>query len=285
MGFFSKLFRGFSELDEDFYDNLEEQLILGDIGVNATMELVDHLRDEAKANKIKDTDSAKKLLKKDIQQIMELPDDAYDYEDQTSIVMVIGVNGVGKTTSIGKLAKIYKEKGKKVILAGADTFRAAAAEQLKKWADRTDTYAVFGHEGADPGSVVYDAVAAAKARGMDLMFCDTAGRLHNKKNLMSELGKIGKIVAGEFPDAKRENWIVVDATTGQNALVQAREFSSVMDATGIILTKMDSTARGGISITIADEYDMPIKFIGMGEGMNDLIPFDAHEFVEGIFDE
>jgi len=285
MGFFSKLFKGFTELDEDFYDNLEEQLILGDMGVSATMELVDHLRDEAKANKIKSAEGARELLKEDIKKIMALPEDAYDYENETTIVIVIGVNGVGKTTSIGKLAKIYKEMNKKVILAGADTFRAAAADQLRKWADKTGTYAVFGNEGADPGSVVYDAVAAAKARGMDLLFCDTAGRLHNKKNLMSELGKIGKIVEGEYPDAKRENWIVVDATTGQNALVQAREFSEVMNATGIILTKMDGTAKGGIAVAITQELGIPVKFIGQGEGLDDLKKFDPDKYVEDLFEE
>lgn len=285
MGFFSKIFKGFSELDDDFYEELEEQLILGDMGVHAAMDLTEHLKEETKKNKVKSAADARELLKKDIKEIMTLPDDAFDYENETSIIMVIGVNGVGKTTCIGKLAKIYKEQGKKVILAGADTFRAAAAEQLKMWADRTSTYMVSGNEGADPGSVIYDAVAAARARKADFLICDTAGRLHNKKNLMSELGKIDKIISGEFGDARRENWIVVDATTGQNALVQAREFSDIMNATGVILTKMDGTAKGGIAVAITSELGIPVKFIGVGEGIDDLQKFNPDKYVEELFAE
>ena len=285
MGFFSKLFKGFTELDDDFYDDLEEQLILGDMGVHATEDLIDHLKEETKANKVKSIEGAKDLIKNDIKEIMQLPEDAYDYENETTVIMVIGVNGVGKTTCIGKLAKIYKEQGKKVILAGADTFRAAAAEQLKMWADKTSTYMVSGNEGADPGSVIYDAVAASKARKADLLICDTAGRLHNKKNLMSELGKIDKIVSGEFGNVRRENWIVVDSTTGQNALVQAREFSEIMNATGVILTKMDGTAKGGIAVAITNELGIPVKFIGVGEGIDDLKKFDPDQYVEELFAE
>lgn len=284
MGFFSKLFSGFSELDDDFYDNMEEQLILGDMGVNTTMELVENLKVSTKENKVKNAEGAKELLKDDIKKIMMLPEDAFDYENKKSIIMVIGVNGVGKTTCIGKLANIYKNMGKKVILAGADTFRAAAAEQLKTWAERTNSYVISGHEGADPGSVVFDAVAAAKARDVDLLFCDTAGRLHNKKNLMNELGKIDKIVAGEYADAHRENWIVVDSTTGQNALIQAKEFSEIMNATGIILTKTDGTAKGGIAVAISSELGIPVKFIGTGEGLNDLKKFDPDEYVNSLFE-
>lgn len=285
MGFFSKLFSGFTELDEDFYDNLEEQLILGDMGVEATMELTEHLRGEAKANKIKDAEGAKNLLKEDIKKIMALPEDAYDFEKEKSVLIVIGVNGVGKTTTIGKMAGRYKEEGRKIILAGADTFRAAAAEQLKMWGDRTGVSVITGNEGADPGSVIYDAVASAKAKDADMLICDTAGRLHNKKNLMNELSKIGKIVGGEFPNIKRENLIVVDATTGQNALVQAREFSEVMEATGVILTKMDGTAKGGIAVAITNELGIPVKFVGKGEGVDDLQKFDPDEYVEELFAE
>ncbi len=284
MGFLSKLFSGFSELDDDFYDNLEEQLILGDIGVVTTEMFIDNLREKAKSDRIKSAEQAKEALKEEIKNIMELPEDAYDYENKKSIIIVTGVNGVGKTTCIGKLAKIYKNQGKKIILAGADTFRAAAAEQLKMWADRTGSYMISGNEGADPGSVIFDAVSAGKARNADLLFCDTAGRLHNKKNLMNELGKIGKIIDNEYAGAHRENWIVVDATTGQNAFVQAKEFSGVMQATGVVITKMDGTAKGGIAVAIANELGLPVKFIGAGEGIDDLHKFDADEYVNGLFD-
>jgi len=284
MGFFSKLFSGFSELDEDFYDNLEEQLILGDIGVETTEMLIENLKENARENKIKSAEEAKEALKDNIKEIMKQPEDAYAFENEKSVIVVIGVNGVGKTTCIGKLAKLYKNEGKKVILAGADTFRAAAAEQLKMWADRTDTYMVSGNEGADPGSVIFDAVSAAKARNADMLFCDTAGRLHNKKNLMNELAKIGKIVEGEYGNVHRENWIVVDSTTGQNAFVQAKEFSEVMNATGVIVTKMDGTAKGGIAVAIANELGLPVKFIGVGEGIDDLHKFNTDEYVDGLFE-
>lgn len=284
MGFFSKLFSGFSELDEDFYDNLEEQLILGDIGVETTEMLIEDLRENARENKIKSAEEAKEALKNKIKEIMRQPEDVYAYENEKSVIIVIGVNGVGKTTCIGKLAKLYKNMGKKIILAGADTFRAAAAEQLKMWADRTDTYMISGNEGADPGSVIFDAVSAAKARNTDMLFCDTAGRLHNKKNLMNELSKIGKIVEGEYGNVHRENWIVVDSTTGQNAFVQAKEFSEVMNATGVIITKLDGTAKGGIAVAIANELGLPVKFIGVGEGIDDLHKFNVDEYVDGLFD-
>ena len=285
-GFFSRFFRNLNNyIDDDFYDDLEEQLIMGDMGVYATEELIDNLKDDIIINNLKTTQEAKDFLIKDIKRIMAQPADAYDFENRKSVVMLIGVNGVGKTTCVAKLANRYINEGKKVIMAGADTFRAAAMDQLKVWAERTGCFMVSGNEGADPGSVVFDAARSAKARGADLLLCDTAGRLHNKKNLMSELAKLDKILAAELGDFKRENLIVVDATTGQNALQQAREFKDVMHVDGIVLTKLDGTAKGGIAVAITRELGVPVKFIGVGEGVNDLKKFDPDEYVEGLFAE
>lgn len=282
-GFFARLFSGFSEIDEDFYDEIEEQLILGDIGVQVTEELLDHLREEVKKNKVKTTSDARALIIEDIKELMILPQDAYDFENTKSVVMVIGVNGVGKTTSVGKLASKYNKAGKKVIIAGADTFRAGAADQLRVWAERSGCFMVTGNEGADPGSVVFDAAKSAKAREADILLCDTAGRLHNKKNLMNELGKLDKILSGSLSDYKRENLIVLDATTGQNAMQQAKEFKDVMKVDGIILTKTDGTAKGGIAVAITHEMGVPVKYIGLGEGIEDLQRFDPGSFVEDLF--
>ncbi len=282
-GFFSKLFQKGKEINEDFYDEVEETLYTGDMGAAATEELVENLKANVIFKTVKTQEEAKQYMMDKIKEIMLIPEDAYDFENEKSVVLVIGVNGVGKTTSIGKLADRYTREGRKVILAGADTFRAAAGEQLAIWAERTGCYMVSGNEGADPGSVIYDAVAASNARGADILLCDTAGRLHNKKNLMSELAKIDKILAGEYGDAKRENLIVLDATTGQNALEQAKQFKEIMKVDGIILTKMDGTAKGGIAVAIAKELGVPVLYMGLGESVNDLKRFDAEEYVQGMF--
>lgn len=284
-GFFSKLFKKGKAIDDDFYDEVEETLFMGDMGAAATEELVENLKTHVLFKTVKTQEDAKQHVMNKIKEIMTVPEGAYDFENENSVVILIGVNGVGKTTSVGKLAKLYSDRGKKVIMAGADTFRAAAAEQLKIWSDRTGCYMVYGKEGADPGSVIYDATAAAKARGADILLCDTAGRLHNKKNLMSELGKIDKILAGEYGDARRENLIVLDATTGQNALEQARQFKEVMKVDGIILTKMDGTAKGGIAVAIAKEMGVPVLYMGYGEKAEDLRKFDVDAYVESMFEE
>ncbi len=278
------VFNGFSAIDEDFYEELEEILIMGDIGVNATMEIVARLKQQIKEQHIKEPRACKQLLIEGIKEQMRVDETAYDFEKQQSIIMVIGVNGVGKTTSVGKLAGKLKEDGRKVLIAAADTFRAAAGDQLAEWARRADVPMVGGNEGADPASVVFDAVNAAKARGVDVLLIDTAGRLHNKKNLMEELRKMNRIIDREFPDAHRENLIVLDGTTGQNALVQAREFGAVAELTGIILTKMDGTAKGGIAVAIQSELRVPVKYIGVGETIDDLQKFDSDEFVNALFD-
>ncbi|MBR6349037.1 MAG: signal recognition particle-docking protein FtsY [Lachnospiraceae bacterium] len=282
-GFFARLFSGFSEIDDDFYDELEEQLILGDMGVNTTMELMDYLKDEIKYRGLKKTEDARRLIIDYVKGIMKQPEDAYDFENKTCAMIVIGVNGVGKTTCIGKLANQYRKQGKKVLLAGADTFRAAAIDQLKVWADRAGCMMIAGNEGADPGSVIYDAAQSARARKADMLICDTAGRLHNKKNLMNELAKLDKILSAEFSEAVRENIIVLDATTGQNAMQQAKEFKEVMKIDGIILTKLDSTAKGGIAVAITSELGVPVKYIGVGEGIDDIKRFDPDEYVENLF--
>ncbi len=283
MGFFSKLFKKGTPVTDDFYEEMEEQLILGDMGVQPSMELTEALEVNVRFKEVKTQEEAKNFLIQRVADMMKVPDDAYDFENKTCVIVVIGVNGVGKTTSIGKLADEYKNRGKNVILVGADTFRAAAMDQLKIWAERTGCYMVSGNEGQDPGSVIYDGAAAAKARHGEIMICDTAGRLHNKKNLMNELSKIDKILSSEFPDAVRENLIVLDATTGQNALAQAKEFKSIMKVDGIILTKMDGTAKGGIAVAISRELGVPVKFIGVGEGVHDLKRFDAQEYAESLF--
>ena len=255
------VFGGFSTIDEDFYEELEEILIMGDIGVNATEKILERLREQVKEKHIKEPAACKELLIESIREQMQVGETAYDFENEQSVVLVIGVNGVGKTTSVGKLAGILKDQGKNVLIAAADTYRAAAGEQLLTWANRAGVPMIGGKEGADPASVVYDAVNAAKARGVDVLLCDTAGRLHNKKNLMEELKKINRIIEREFPDAHRENLVVLDGTTGQNALNQAREFGQVADLTGIILTKMDGTAKGGIAVAIQSELNIPVKYI------------------------
>lgn len=278
------VFHGFSKIDDEFYEELEEILIMGDLGVKATESILDDLREKVKANHVKEPAECKRLLIDSIKQQMQVGETAYRFEEETSVVLVIGVNGVGKTTTVGKLAGKLKEQGKKVVIAGADTFRAAAGDQLKEWADRSGVDMIGGTEGADPGSVVYDATAAAKARNADVLLVDTAGRLHNKKNLMNELGKINKILEKEYPQAYRETLVVLDATTGQNALVQAKEFSDVAKISGIVLTKMDGTAKGGIAVAIQAELGVPVKYIGVGETIDDLQKFDPDEFVNALFD-
>lgn len=278
------VFHGASEIDEDFYEELEETLIMGDIGVNATNDIVERMKAEVKAKHLKQPSECKKLLVESIKEQMRVGETAYEFEKRQSIIFIIGVNGVGKTTSVGKLAGILKAQGKKVLIAAADTFRAAAGEQLAEWANRAGVDMVGGKDGADPASVIYDAVNAAKARNVDVLICDTAGRLHNKKNLMEELKKMNRIIDREFPDAYRENLIVLDGTTGQNALSQAREFGEVADLTGIILTKMDGTAKGGIAVAIQSELNVPVKYIGVGETIEDLQKFDVDEFVNALFD-
>ena len=286
-GFFSRLksiFSGHSAIDEDFYEELEETLIMGDMGITATEEVMEELRRQVKERNVKETEDCRELLKESIKEQMQVPEDAYDFENQQSVIMVIGVNGVGKTTSVGKLAAIYKKQGKRVLIAAADTFRAAAGEQLDEWAKRASVEIISGAQGADPSSVIFDAVSAAKARNVDILLCDTAGRLHNKKNLMEELKKMNRIIDREFPDAHRENLVVLDGTTGQNALVQAREFGETADLTGIILTKMDGTAKGGIAVAIHAELDIPVKYIGVGEKLEDLRKFDVQEYVDGLLE-
>ncbi len=278
------VFSGFSAIDEDFYEELEEILIMGDIGVNATMQIVERLKAQVKEQHIKEPSECKKLLIESIKEQMQVGETAYDFEKEQSVIMVIGVNGVGKTTSVGKLAGKLKENGRRVLIAAADTFRAAAGEQLREWADRAGVDMIGGSEGSDPASVVFDAVSAAKARRADVLLIDTAGRLHNKKNLMEELKKMNRIIDREYPDTHRENLIVLDGTTGQNALAQAREFGSVAELTGIILTKMDGTAKGGIAVAIQSELNVPVKYIGVGETIEDLQKFNAEEFVNALFD-
>lgn len=278
------VFSGFSTIDEDFYEELEEILIMGDIGVNATTAIIERLKEQVRERHIKEPADCKQLLIDGIREQMHVDEGAYEFEQKQSVIMVIGVNGVGKTTSVGKLAGKLKANGRKVLIGAADTFRAAAGEQLAEWARRADVPMIGGKEGADPASVVYDAVSAAKARGVDVLLIDTAGRLHNKKNLMEELRKMNRIIDREFPDAHRENLIVLDAATGQNALVQAREFGDVTDLTGIILTKMDGTAKGGIAVAIQSELRVPVKYIGVGETIEDLQKFDPDEFVNALFD-
>lgn len=278
------IFKGFSSIDDDFYDEIEEILVMGDIGINATTSIIEDLKSKVKEQNIKEPSECKQLLIDSIKDEMNVGETAYEFENRKSVVLVIGVNGVGKTTSIGKLAGQLKDQGKKVILAAADTFRAAAGEQLIEWGRRADVTVISGQEGSDPAAVVYDAIAAARARNADVLICDTAGRLHNKKNLMSELGKINRILEREYPEAYRETLVVLDGTTGQNALAQARQFKEVADITGIILTKLDGTAKGGIAVAIHSELGIPVKYIGVGEKIDDLQKFDPDEFVNALFD-
>ena len=277
------IFSGFSSIDDDFYEEIEEILIMGDIGVRATQEILDNLQQKVKENHIKQPQECKELLIQSIKEQMEVGETAYRFEHEKSVVLVVGVNGVGKTTSVGKLAGKLKAQGRKVVLAAADTFRAAAGAQLEEWAHRAGVDMIGGQEGADPAAVVYDAVAAAKARKADVLLCDTAGRLHNKKNLMEELKKINRIIDKEYPDAFRETLVVLDGTTGQNALAQAKQFMEVADITGIILTKMDGTAKGGIAVAIQSELGIPVKYIGVGETIDDLQKFDSEQFVDALF--
>ncbi|MCC8163281.1 MAG: signal recognition particle-docking protein FtsY [Lachnospiraceae bacterium] len=277
------IFSGFSDIDDDFYDEIEEILVMGDIGINATTAIIDNLKKKVKEQHIREPKECKELLISSIKEQMQVGETAYEFEHRTSVVLVIGVNGVGKTTSVGKLAGMLKDQGLKVILAAADTFRAAAGEQLTEWASRAGVEIIGGNEGADPAAVVYDAVCAAKARKADVLLIDTAGRLHNKKNLMEELRKINRIIEREYPDAYRETLVVLDGTTGQNALEQARHFGEVTDLTGIILTKLDGTAKGGIAVAIQSELNIPVKYIGVGEHIDDLQKFDADSFVNALF--
>lgn len=279
------LFSGFSSIDEDFYEELEEVLIMADLGINTTTAILDNLRQKVKENKIKDPAECRQLLINSMKEQMQLEETAYEFENQKSVVLLIGVNGVGKTTSVGKLAGQLKEQGKKVMVAAADTFRAAAIEQLTEWANRANVEIIAQKEGSDPAAVIYDAVTSAKSKNVDVLICDTAGRLHNKKNLMEELRKINRVIEREYPDAYRETLVVLDGTTGQNALAQAKEFSEVADITGIILTKLDGTAKGGIAIAIQSELGIPVKYIGIGEKIDDLQKFNANDFVNALFDK
>ncbi len=278
------VFYGASEIDEEFYEELEEILIMGDIGVNATNDILERMKEEVKKRHLRHPSECKELLVESIKEQMRVGETAYDFEKEQSVIFIIGVNGVGKTTSVGKLAGILKGQGKKVLIAAADTFRAAAGNQLAEWAHRAGVDMIGGKDGADPASVIFDAVNAAKARNVDVLICDTAGRLHNKKNLMEELKKMNRIIDREFPNAHRENLIVLDGTTGQNALSQAREFGEVANLTGVILTKMDGTAKGGIAVAIQSELNVPVKYIGVGETIDDLQKFNADEFVNALFD-
>ncbi|MCI8577526.1 MAG: signal recognition particle-docking protein FtsY [Lachnospiraceae bacterium] len=277
------IFSGFSAIDEDFYEELEETLIMGDLGIQTTMSIMEDLRKKVKEQHIKEPSQCRQLLIDSIRSQMDLGENAYDFEKHRSVVLVIGVNGVGKTTSVGKLAGQLKDDGKRVILAAADTFRAAAIEQLTEWAHRAGVEIIAQQEGSDPAAVIYDAVAAARSRQADVLICDTAGRLHNKKNLMEELKKINRIIDKEYPDAYRETLVVLDGTTGQNALAQARQFMEVADITGIILTKLDGTAKGGIAVAIQSELGIPVKYVGVGEKIDDLQKFNSADFVNALF--
>lgn len=303
MGFFSKLtagltktrksivesvtsiFTGYSSIDDDFYEELEETLIMGDLGISTTTAVIDNLKEKVKELKIKDPAECRKLLADSFKEQMKVSDAAYEFEDRKSVVLMIGVNGVGKTTSVGKLAGYLKNSGKKVLVAAADTFRAAAIEQLTEWAKRSDVQLIAQKEGSDPAAVVFDAINAAKARNADILICDTAGRLHNKKNLMDELNKIYRVIEREYPEAFVETLVVVDAATGQNAKEQARQFSEVAPVTGIVLTKLDGTAKGGIAIAIESELSIPVKYIGIGEKIEDLHKFDSEQFVDALFEQ
>ena len=289
MGFFDKLkkittnlFGGFTEADEAFFEELEETLILADLGMDTALEAVEQLRQRVRKEKLRDQEEVKAALRDILVEMMDVGDTTLDTSTQPSVVLFIGVNGVGKTTSIGKLGNQLKSEGKRVLFCAADTFRAAAADQLEIWSQRSDCELVRQHEGADPGAVLFDALQAAKARGVDVVLCDTAGRLHNKANLMAELSKLSKIIDRECPGCARETLLVLDATTGQNGLIQARTFKETAGLTGIVLTKLAGTAKGGIVIAIAKELGVPVKFAGVGEGIDDLRPFDARSYVEAI---
>lgn len=280
---FDDIFSGFSSIDDDFYEELEETFIMADMGYETTEKVIENLKERVKEARIKEPAACKELIINIIRDQMMVDESAYDFEKKKSVILVIGVNGVGKTTTIGKLAAQYKKSGKKVLIAAADTFRAAAIDQLKTWADRAGVEMISHNEGADPAAVVYDAVSAAKARNTDILLIDTAGRLHNKKNLMDELAKMRRIISRDYPDANVESLIVLDGTTGQNALEQARQFSNVTEIDGIVITKLDGTAKGGIAIAIQAELNVPVKFIGIGEKIDDLQRFDPSAYVEALF--
>ena len=300
MAFFEKLFSGLSKsrqeiddnlsevfdrdtIDEDLYDDLEELLILSDIGVKATQDIIDGLKRDEYYEHIRKPKKLGMHMVKKVEEAMSVCEADYEFENKRSVVLVVGVNGVGKTTTIGKLAYRYKQQGKKVMIAAADTFRAAAQEQLAIWSERSDVQLITGKDGQDPSSVVYDAVNAARTRNADILFIDTAGRLNNKKNLMEELAKMNRIIESKYPEAFKETLIVLDAATGQNALSQAREFKEVTDVSGVVLTKLDGTSKGGIAIAIQSELSIPVKFIGVGEGIDDLEKFDAKDYVKALF--
>ena len=281
---FENLFSRFSTINDEFYEELEEILIMGDIGINTTELLIDDLKAKVKENHIHKPEDCRQLLIDIMKEHMKVDEDAYRYEKQKSVLLVIGVNGVGKTTSIGKISANMKRDGKKVVVAAADTFRAGAIDQLREWTERAGVELIAQSEGSDPAAVVYDAIAAAKSRNADILICDTAGRLHNKKNLMEELRKINRIIDKEYPDAYRETLLVLDGTTGQNALVQAREFKEIANITGIVITKLDGTAKGGIAVAVQSELKVPVKYIGVGEKIEDMQKFDPDAFVNALFD-
>ncbi len=283
MSSIESIFTGSSNIDDDFYEELEETLIMADLGINATTAIIENLKNKVKENKIKEPSECRELLMASMREQMSLPENAYEFENRKSVVLLIGVNGVGKTTSVGKLAGQLKDDGKKVMVAAADTFRAAAIEQLTEWANRAHVDIIAQKEGSDPAAVIYDAVTAAKSRNVDILICDTAGRLHNKKNLMEELRKIDRVIEREYPGAFRETLVVLDGTTGQNALAQAKQFNEVADITGIVLTKLDGTAKGGIAIAIQSELKIPVKYIGVGEQIDDLQKFNPDDFVKALF--
>lgn len=288
MGIFAKIKKAWYDsivwetIDEEFYDELEESLIMADLGATVAADAIKKLRDAVYKNKIQNGEAVKQALRDILEEKLNVGDTSLDLSTKPSVVLIIGVNGVGKTTSIGKMAHRFEQEGKRVLLCAADTFRAAAADQLEIWAERAGCEIVRSKEGADPGAVLFDSLAAAKARGVDVVLCDTAGRLHNKANLMNELSKLRKIIDRETPDAAKETLLVLDATTGQNGLQQAKVFKETAGLTGIILTKLDGTAKGGICVAIAQELGVPVKFVGLGEGIDDLQPFDAKEYVKAL---
>lgn len=277
------IFNGFTHIDDDFYEEIEEVLIMADVGIETTTSIIEHLKMEVEENNIKNPTECKQLLIKTIKNKLLRDENLYDLESKKSVVVVIGVNGVGKTTTIGKLASTLKNNSKKVVLAAADTFRAGAIEQIKTWAQRANVDIIAQNEGSDPAAVIFDAINSCKSKNADILICDTAGRLHNKKNLMNELGKINRVIDREYPNVHRENLIVVDATTGQNALFQLKEFNEIMKVDGVVLTKLDGTAKGGIVIAIEDQLKIPVKYIGVGEKIEDLQKFDANNFVDALF--
>lgn len=281
----NNVFSAFVRVDEELFENLEEALIIADIGVETSEYIIEKLRENVKQKHITDGNIVKEELKSIISEILDEQDTAVDISKSPAVILIIGVNGVGKTTSIGKIASHYRSQGKKVVLAAADTFRAAAIDQLDIWAKRSDSEIIKHQENSDPAAVIFDACTAAKARGADVLICDTAGRLHNKKNLMAELAKINRVIERELPDSSRETLLVLDASTGQNAVSQAKLFGETADITGIILTKLDGTAKGGIVISIAKEQNLPVKFVGVGEGIEDLQEFNSADFAKALFDE